>query len=1156
MFVKIENITLTLSNDLITGRDRLEIHALNAAVTGADGRTLASVPEAALDLSASSLLRGAARPTRIELIRPQVTAVRRPDGGFGFDIGAVGPAEAGESTGVADDLLAALARSPDAPPASGPVLGALRVLAVRDGDFTLIDEGRGVRWRTAPATLVLQREAGGVDGRLKLALETPTGATPLDGVLTYDQASGETRASLSFSGLRPVGLSGMAADLAPLRAVDLPMKGRVEVRMGRDFRIVGADFSASGEAGTVTAPVPAPASAAGGRVAGDGPQDGGPPEIGAREIKIDVRGFDVAGRYEGAGRSLTLNNAELRLAGAAVQAAGEISLPTAGPLRPRGRAVLRLDGFEPARLAALSPALLPAAAAEILATVETALTGAATLEGTAGPASGGDLTVAVDMALGAGSLGALGGLLAEPLRLRDGRVTASAVFDGETLQPKSARVDSLSLDVGGPRLDLTAAATTSNGRATATLEAALAPVPVADLPRLWPPAAAHKARDWVLQNLTGGTASKIVASAVLSAPLADLSDVSPDRTSAQIVIDDGAVHYFRPLPPAIKIERTVADFDGKDFVIRIKGGEVHAPAGGEPVRAGEGVVHIFNVGSPREDLTVDIGLTGPLRSILSVVDMPPLGYPSKLDIKPENTAGHVDGRLKIGFPLFDSVKLDDVQVHVSAKATGAAVQKAVAGRNAADGDLTVELDAKSMTVAGKARFDGAPITVQWREIFDATVKGPGTVLEAQGRSDVKHLSTFGPDLLNDYGRGPVDVKVRYASGENRQATLNVGLDLTPADLDVDLINWRKPPGTAAQSRFVLHFKDGKPTRIADLRLDGAGLQASAAVTLAAGGNEVARIDAPRIKTATTDMAAVMTRAKDGSYQVKLTGDVYDLRGALKDGPPEKAAEKAAAQAAKPPPPMTIDMQLNRLLFGENRGVNNVEGRMRRENGDWTAIGLRGDTPPRGQLAIRLDGGRTGGDLTIDADDAGAALTALDVTDRVRGGVLKVRGRSTPATGSTPAIIDGTVAMTDYMLVDAPALARILNAMSVTGLAELLTGEGIGFGNLTGSFRKRGDQLRLRDVRTAGGALGLTVEGDIDLARDAARLNGTIVPVYTINRLIGQIPLLGDLLSGGPGQGIFAATWTVEGPLSDPQVSVNPLALLTPGFLRNLFFSGQ
>lgn len=1123
--VGIDNMILTLADDLNDGHGRLEIHAIGVSIAGPDGRTLATVPEAALGLSATALLQGELRPTRLELIRPKVTVMRRPDGGFGFNIGAAAKAEAvaepeveGDATPVAADLLGALTKSPD----SGPLLGLLRSVAVRDGDLTLIDEGRGLRWRAAPATLILQRGQNGVDGRMRLRLDVGAdgGGLPLEASLTYDVAGGVTRIGVGFADLRPAEVAGMAADLAPLRALDLPLAGRVDATLNPDFRLETARFTVQGAAGRVTV----------GKL---------PP--------LDLLGVEAAGEWKAATRRLGFDKAVLRLDGVTAEAAGAAILTADGPGDPQGRATLRFDNFVPSRPAAYAAELAP------LAGLSFPLSGTVTAELKDGKPSG-----AADLSLGAGTA-RLDGVFLEPLALKGGRLRAAA--DGSS---GTYRLDGLELDLGvvgsgGPRLTVKAAARTRDGRLTTELEAGLTDVPVAELNRLWPPAAGAKPRAWVLENLIAGTAPKITASAVLSAPSADLTDITPEKISAQIIVENALLHYYRPLPPAVGIERTVADFDGKDFFIRTQGGTVTPPGLTEPVRATDGVIRIFNVGSPREDLTVDIGLTGPLRSILTVVDMPPLGYPSKLDIKPDKTAGHVDGRLKVGFPLFDSVKLDDVEVQVSAKATGAAIEKVVAGRNATEGELAVELDTHAMTVSGKARFDGAPITVNWREVFDSKIKGPGTVLEAQGRSDVKHLATFGPDFILDYAKGPVDARVRYASGENHQATLNVNLDVAPTEMNVAPLNWRKPAGTAAQTRFVMHFKDGKPTRLTDIRFDGAGLQASAAAQLTAGGAQVSRIDAPRVKAGATDMALVATRGKDGGYLLKITGAAYDARGVLKDKDESDGKPPAGPAAPVPPPqpspPMTVELQVGRLVFGEGRGLTDAEGRMKREDGDWNTMVIRGRTPPKGEFSLRLEPSRIGGgDLTIDADNAGAALRALDVTDRVRGGVLKATGRS-PRRG-VKAPIDGAVSMTDYALVDAPALARILNAMSVTGLVDLLSGEGIGFGSLTGDFRLHGNKLRFRNVRTSGGALGLTVEGDLDLGNETGRLNGTIVPVYGVNRIIGQIPLLGDLLSGGPGQGIFAATWSLQGKLADPDVSVNPLALLTPGFLRNLFFGGS
>jgi uncharacterized protein YhdP len=86
----------------------------------------------------------------------------------------------------------------------------------------------------------------------------------------------------------------------------------------------------------------------------------------------------------------------------------------------------------------------------------------------------------------------------------------------------------------------------------------------------------------------------------------------------------------------------------------------------------------------------------------------------------------------------------------------------------------------------------------------------------------------------------------------------------------------------------------------------------------------------------------------------------------------------------------------------------------------------------------------------------------------------------------------------------------------------------------------------------GSQLGLTFQGRVDLATDTLDLEGTIVPLYGVNWTIGQIPIIGRLLRGSEGEGAFAMTYGMRGPVPDPTISVNPLSALAPGFLRDLF----
>jgi len=125
-------------------------------------------------------------------------------------------------------------------------------------------------------------------------------------------------------------------------------------------------------------------------------------------------------------------------------------------------------------------------------------------------------------------------------------------------------------------------------------------------------------------------------------------------------------------------------------------------------------------------------------------------------------------------------------------------------------------------------------------------------------------------------------------------------------------------------------------------------------------------------------------------------------------------------------------------------------------------------------------------------------------------------------------------------------------MTLYGLVEVLQGPGLGFTHLVLPFTLTDDALELEDARAFSPSLGLTAKGRMDLDMQTVAMEGTIVPAYFFNSLLGNVPLVGKLFSPERGGGVFAASYSLHGPLNDPSVNVNPLAALTPGFLRGLF----
>ena len=140
---------------------------------------------------------------------------------------------------------------------------------------------------------------------------------------------------------------------------------------------------------------------------------------------------------------------------------------------------------------------------------------------------------------------------------------------------------------------------------------------------------------------------------------------------------------------------------------------------------------------------------------------------------------------------------------------------------------------------------------------------------------------------------------------------------------------------------------------------------------------------------------------------------------------------------------------------------------------------------------------------------------------------------------------------DFILSDARTAARILALGSLTSIEKLLASEGIPMSQMIGDVELDRGVLRTDLVRAYGGALGVTAKGHVDFESEKLNVTGTIVPAYSINSILGEIPLLGALFVGGKGEGVLAMTYNVGGTFSEPQVDINALSALAPGFLRGL-----
>ena len=137
---------------------------------------------------------------------------------------------------------------------------------------------------------------------------------------------------------------------------------------------------------------------------------------------------------------------------------------------------------------------------------------------------------------------------------------------------------------------------------------------------------------------------------------------------------------------------------------------------------------------------------------------------------------------------------------------------------------------------------------------------------------------------------------------------------------------------------------------------------------------------------------------------------------------------------------------------------------------------------------------------------------------------------------------------DFKLQELPALTKLLTLASLQGIADLLSGEGIRFNDFEMTYKNNKKLMIIEELYAIGPAISILMDGYIETDK-LVSLRGTLVPATTINKAIGSIPLLGNILVGKKaGEGVFGVSFKIKGKPKDLKTSVNPIKTLTPRFI--------
>ena len=240
--------------------------------------------------------------------------------------------------------------------------------------------------------------------------------------------------------------------------------------------------------------------------------------------------------------------------------------------------------------------------------------------------------------------------------------------------------------------------------------------------------------------------------------------------------------------------------------------------------------------------------------------------------------------------------------------------------------------------------------------------------------------------------------------------------------------------------------------------------------------------------------------------------------------------------------LNLRLDINEVLIAKDHIIKNLNGDISFEKNNVNKANLKGSFSKNENISFTVIKKNDQKVTTFFSDKAEPFVKKFEFIKGFDGGSLDFYSVESGNTSNSQ------IKLYDFKLKEVPALTKILTLASLQGIADLLSGEGIRFDDFEMKFQNQKNLITINEVYAIGPAISILMDGYIEKDK-LISLRGTLVPATTINKAIGSIPILGEILVGKKtGEGVFGVSFKIKGPPKKTETTVNPIKTLTPRFI--------
>lgn len=656
---------------------------------------------------------------------------------------------------------------------------------------------------------------------------------------------------------------------------------------------------------------------------------------------------------------------------------------------------------------------------------------------------------------------------------------------------------------------------------------------VGTLVEYWPARLGRSGQAWVDANIPIGHISEANFQMHVEPHMWGMRPLPVSAVRIDFTLENVTAFYLKGMPPLEKGEGT-GSFTTDLLDIRVSKAEI------DGIALHDSSHQIDQVGYRNQQLAhTVIRLEGSVKDILRLIDYPPLNYTTKYEIPAAEISGNVFVVTNLTYQPRKGLQPEDIELLVEAQIDDLSYPTLLSGGGLTGGSLRMTLTREEMVSTGRIKLNGADFHLNWTQDFTPENNEAMTAhYELTGELSGADMVRFGvpavPDILD---RAHTHL---FLDGRGGKLVRGKGhVDLATTGINSKRLSWSKTAGTQGSVEFDMVWTD-ETLAVENIVIESPGITAEASFLFDSETATILATRVPVLKTSGHDLT-LSSDFIDGQHKIRVEARRFDARAWL-DG--------ILSGEDEPEPPMDIDFTANHVMTMNGIAMSEVRLRMVNDGDYWSAASASAVMDDGGAFKLDLFEDEEGRHLTLESTETGRLAMGFGVFRNGSGGRLVMEAELNLK--GQPSFVTGEMNIRDFSVVKSSGLAKAIVARTGQDVDNYLGENGFKFRRFKFPFTFERGVVDISEARANGPRIGFTMRGQVNRSSGQMNIDGVIVPAYAFNSLLGNIPLVGGLLTGGKGGGLFALTYRMEGSMSDPDITVNPLSALAPGFLRKIF----